>query len=482
MKNNVALYLRKSRDEENESRDITLARHEKLLREYCERNDLIIKKIYKEIVSGESISARYEMQRLLIDVKAGLFDAVCVVELERLSRGNQADQAEILDVFKKSGTLIHTLTKTYDLASDNEIDEEFFEFGLFMSRREYKVICRRLLRGRISALLEGFYTGSVLPFGFSKEKQGKGFVLIPHEPEAEIVRLIFSRYVSGDGLTEIAHQLNACGLMQRNGKEWQPQRIREVLKNQTYAGMLHVKNAKIDETWTKGKHEPLIEPELFEMAQRRLTSKAPNVRRSLKIINPLASLVRCSECGSSMVMKVNGAKVRYLSCNTLNCKNHSSKFDDVESQLLMELSEALRGFQKYVDDNSSKIELKASERANLAVRIDAEIKKKDAMLERCCELLEEGIYSKEKYLSRVKILEDELNGLLETRQQLTDDRDDQELESIKTGIPILEKCLEKYDELDVKAKNEILRSLIDKIEYTKQERGKSFQLKIFMKI
>ena len=413
---NVAIYLRKSRDEDNETRDVTLARHEKMLRDYCERNDLIIKKIYKEVVSGESISARFEMQKLLIDVKAGMFDAVVVIELERLSRGNQADQAEILEVFKKSNTKIHTLTKIYDLASDNEIDEEFFEFGLFMSRREYKVICRRLLRGRISALLEGYYTGSVLPFGFSKEKRDKGFVLIPNEPEADVVKIIFNKYISGDGLTEIAHQLNACGLMQRNGKAWQPQRIREVLKNQTYIGMLHVKNAKIEYEWTKGKHEPLIEPEIFAQAQRRLTSKAPNVRRSLKIINPLASLVKCSECGSSMVMKINGAKVRYLSCNTLDCPTHSTKFGDVESQLLLELTDALRGFQKYIDDNSSRIELKASERANLAVRIDAEIKKKDAMLEKCCELLEEGIYTKEKYLSKVKILEDELNGLLETRQ------------------------------------------------------------------
>lgn len=480
--NNVAIYLRKSRDEDNETRDVTLARHEKMLRDYCERNDLIIKKIYKEVVSGESISARFEMQKLLIDVRAGLFDAVVVIELERLSRGNQADQAEILDVFKRTGTKIHTLTKIYDLASDNEIDEEFFEFGLFMSRREYKVICRRLLRGRMSALLEGYYTGSVLPFGFNKERREKGFVLVPNEAEAEIVRVIFTKYLSGEGLTAIAHQLNACGLMQRNGKEWQPQRIREILKNQTYVGMLHVKNAKIDEEWTKGKHEPLIEPELFEMAQRKLSSAVPKAKRSLNIVNPLAGLMKCSECGSAVVMKKNVAGVKYLACNTLNCPTRSSKFDDVESQLLLELSEALRGFQKYIDDNSSRIELKASERANLAVRIDAEIKKKDAMLERCCELLEEGIYTKEKYLQRVKILEDELNGLLETRQQLSDDKDEQEIESIKTGIPILERCLQKYDELSIVAKNEILRSLIEKIEYNKKERGKDFMLKIYMKI
>ena len=104
------------------------------------------------------------------------------------------------------------------------------------------------------------------------------------------------------------------------------------------------------------------------------------------------------------------------------------------------------------------------------------------MIERCCELLEEGIYTKEKYLSRVKSLEDELNGLMENRQQLLDDTDDQELEHIKTGIPILEKCLQKYADMDIKTKNEILRSLIEHIEYNKKERGKDFMLKIYMKI
>lgn len=480
--NSVALYLRKSRDEENESRDVTLARHEKLLREYCERNDLIIKKIYKEIVSGESISARFEMQRLLIDVKAGMFDAVCVIELERLSRGNQADQAEILEIFKKTGTKIHTLTKVYDLASDNEIDEEFFEFGLFMSRREYKIICRRLMRGRSSALLEGYYTGSVLPYGFTKERREKGFVLIPEQSEADVVCLIFSKYTSGAGISEIAHELNACGMRQRNGKLWQPQRIREILKNQTYIGMLHVKNKKIEMDWTKGKHDALIDDETFQMAHRRLSAGAPKTRKALEMVNPLASLVKCSECGSSMLMRMNGAHVRYLVCPSVQCPTHSHKFEEIERQLILELSEALRGFHKYIEDNSSIIKEKATQRANLAQRIDAEIKKKESMIEKCCELLEEGIYSKEKYISRVKILEDELNGLLENRQQLLNDTDDQELENIKTGIPILERCIQKYDQMDVKAKNEILRSLIEKIEYIKLARGKEFQLHIFMKI
>ena len=71
MISNVALYLRKSREDE-ELKDDTLARHEKMLSEYCARYNLHISKVYKEIVSGEKIANRPKMQALLDDVAAAL--------------------------------------------------------------------------------------------------------------------------------------------------------------------------------------------------------------------------------------------------------------------------------------------------------------------------------------------------------------------------------------------------------------------------
>ena len=53
---NIAIYLRKSREEDNETREETLARHESILFDYCKKNDLTITKIFREVVSGESIS------------------------------------------------------------------------------------------------------------------------------------------------------------------------------------------------------------------------------------------------------------------------------------------------------------------------------------------------------------------------------------------------------------------------------------------
>jgi len=478
--NSVAIYLRKSRDEENESRDVTLARHEKLLLEYCERNDLIVKKIYKEVVSGESIAARLEMQRLLLDISAGKYDGVVCIEIERLSRGNQVDQAEILEVFKKTHTKIYTLNKIYDFSTDNEIDEEFFEFGLFMSRREYKVICRRLARGRSAALLEGYYTGSVLPYGFSKEKKGKGFVLIPYDPEADIVRLIFDKFINGAGVTEIARYLNDRGIRPRNAKQFEPSRIREILKNKTYAGYLHIKNKKISETWTRGKHDPIIDIKTFEQAQSLINISNPRSKKELILKNPLASLVKCSICNKTMTLTVNGAGVPYLRCVSLKCETKSTKLEKVEDQIIKELSEELSNFKYYIDNQAEEDNLK-SQRINKEIKvIEQAIKKKDKALNTCCELLEDGVYTRDQYFKRVNLLNEERDALQANLEALRDISDDNS-ESIRSAVPILTRCIEKYPELDIQDKNKILKSIIDKIVYSKTSKG-SFDLKIYLKI
>ena len=150
------IYLRKSRaDAEAEARGDgeTLARHEKMLLAVAKRDRYHISKIYREIVSGETIAARPQMQQLLQDVEQGLYAGVLVMEVERLARGDTIDQGIMAQTFRYSDTKIITPMKVYD--PNNEFDEEYFEFGLFMSRREYKTINRRLQRGRAASAKEG---------------------------------------------------------------------------------------------------------------------------------------------------------------------------------------------------------------------------------------------------------------------------------------------------------------------------------------
>ena len=175
-----AKYLRKSRfdrDYAEMSVEETLKRHEAILDRLAGERGYRVTKTYYEVVSGESIAARPEIQKLLEEVNAGLYAGVLVVDLERLARGNSADQAYISQVFQFSGTKIITPAKVYD--PSDEFDEEYFEFGLFMSRREYKTITRRLIRGRDSSASEGKYISSIAPYGYRRLKLPgeKGYTL-----------------------------------------------------------------------------------------------------------------------------------------------------------------------------------------------------------------------------------------------------------------------------------------------------------------
>ena len=235
------MYLRKSRadkDYENLSTETILNRHEKTLMELAQKHNYDISKIFREVVSGETLSQRPQMQILLNEVENNMYDGVLVMEVERLARGNSVDQGIIAQAFKYSNTLIITPTKTYD--PQNEFDEEYFEFGLFMSRREYKTINRRLNAGRLASCKEGKFVGSVTPYGYTKEKlkNQKGYKLVPDPDENKVLKLIFDLYTNSMGIRNICKHLDSLGIKPRNSENWNTSTIRDILSNPVYIGKI----------------------------------------------------------------------------------------------------------------------------------------------------------------------------------------------------------------------------------------------------
>ena len=464
MVDKVAIYLRKSRDEDNEAKEETLARHEKMLNDYCKRNKLNVVAIYKEVVSGESIANRPEMQRLLEDVNLGLYTGVVCIEIERLSRGNQIDQCEILEVFKKSNTKIYTLQKIYDLSKE-EIDEEFFEFSLFMSRREYKIIRRRMERGRAQAMKEGYYTGSITPYGYTKVKDGRGFVLVADPKEAEIVRLIFEKYAGGDGILTICRYLNDKGILTRKGCKWGNATIRQILTNPTHIGKINV--IKRDDVY-EGKHEGIIDVETFNTVQAILNSHEAKVKGKQALKNPLATILKCGICGRVMRRCPNGRGSYVYRCITHGCKNRRIVCPAIETALLEKLKTELKDFNYLLDNYEEELKSKRQERDEEIGRVSKEIEKQHNALNVACEMLENGVYTMDLFKSRTNIIEGklkELNAQLETLQSLEIKED----ERANKALPILSKVIDKYDTLDAKEKNNLLKKIIKSIDYTRLE-------------
>ena len=516
---NVCIYLRKSRaDREAEARGEgeTLARHERILLDLAKSRGYNVGAVYKEIVSGETISARPVMQQVLREVEDGMWDGVLVVEVERLARGDTIDQGTVSRAFQYSDTLIITPVKDYN--PNDEFDEEYFEFGLFMSRREYKTIKRRLNAGRMSSVKEGKYCGNIPPYGYKRVKleNDKGFTLEPVPDQAEIVRLVFNWYVNGIdgeriGTSKIARRLNDMKVPSRKGKDWTPASVRSILENPVYCGKLwwnHRKGVRRIEDGqvvisrpkakeyilSDGLHTPIISEELyntaFELRHNNPPLPAPS---TYPIKNPLSGLVFCKKCGRSMMRRPYAKRGQddTLLCPYPSCDTVSSKLCLVEKVLIDSLAEMVKDYKLnntlQIEGNSDAI---ASKEAILKEQASA-MQRLQEQKNRQFDLLEQGVYTVETFLERSNALDAQLKEHNSSIQKLKDelDHDRKLLDQRERFIPKCEYLLQNYWSWDVQTKNTVLKELIERVEYSKDSKNRfregdkiTFTLDIFPRI
>lgn len=508
------IYLRKSRaDAENPmwTEEEVLSRHEHTLLELSKNRNYNITKIFREVVSGETLAARPQMQELLSEVEAGMWEGVLVMEVERLARGSSIDQGIVSQAFKYSNTLIITPNKVYNPA--NEFDEEFFEFGLFMSRREYKTINRRLNAGRLASCKEGKYVGSVAPYGYKRVKlEGqKGFTLEPYNEEADIVKLIFKWYTQEDriGTRLICSKLDNIGIKPRNGGVWSLPTVRDILKNEVYIGKIVWNRAKTIKTTVNGKvvtsrprqsnydvfdglHPAIIDEETFNKAQYYMSKNPKNPTKG-KVSNPLAGILVCGKCGKKMTRRPSKIVTDYIICPNQYCNNVGSPLEIIENKVLKGIEIWLNNY-KIKSDPNTQINIFSTDKVNKKAidKIDKKINTINSQITNTYVLLEQGIYTKDIFLQRQKSLNDEINDLQENRKKLYNEiiEEDSKIKLKNTIIPKAEHLLEIYKNLpDAESKNKVLKELFEKIVYTKEKGGRwdkdnidNFELKFISKL
>lgn len=499
------IYLRKSRadrDAELRGEGDTLSRHRTALLALAKSKNLSIAGIFEEVVSGETISARPEMQKLLRLVETGDYAGVLVVEVERLARGNTRDQGIVAETFQYSSTKIVTLSKTYDPSSES--DQEYFEFGLFMSRREYKTINRRLQRGRSASLSEGKYIAGSAPYGYERVKlvKQKGYSLKIIPEQADVIRHIFSLYVHGElqsdgtvktyGTSIIAKRLDEEGILSPSGGKWPPCTIKDIIINPTYAGKIRwsyrptvrsMKNGDIVITrpvnknveFVDGLHSPIVSLELFEQAGLILSSRsnAP-VPSSTQIKNPLAGLIFCAHCGRRLVRSQVSHGKGMLLCPNKDCTVKGSLLCDVESSVLDSLRIWLAEYKLQRSDSSSKSDIPSNllDAQRTVTRLTSLISTLSTQKSSLYDLLEQGVYTQDVFLSRSSILSEKISNaeasLSSANSVLSS------LSSISCQqnhvIPNIERVLANYSDLQTpKEKNDLLKEVIEKVIYEKTE-------------
>lgn len=498
------IYLRKSRKDIEFDNDIDiLARHEKQLLELAIKKGINIppQNILREVVSGENLSERPMMQFLLNKIENGEVKSILCIEIERLSRGNSIDQGIITQAIVMNNVTIHTLQKTYD--PKNEYDEEYFEFGLFMSRREYKTINRRLQRGMLQSKKEGKWVSSVDPFGYTrvKLKGEKGFTLTPNE-DASTVKLIFELFSEGIKAPTIAKKLSELKLKSATGRtEWNDQMVRNILDNEVYKGYIVLNKRKVIKSifnnkitlsrplnnqyeLIKGLHQAIIPEELFDKCKKiKEQNSAPKVPINKELKNPFAGLLYCGLCGKAVVRKPGYRKNEQVSvlCRNAHCNNRSATFSLVEERIINTLKDILKEQKIFLDNYEAEYIKKNSNNTNEIKKLEKKIKELDKQFNKTCELLEKGVYSVDLFESRSKSITQEKNALNDLKNRLIEENKKDDTIIIKKRIPILEKCIENYNYLTITEKNELLSALITKIEYTRTDKSNdlnNFNIKI----
>jgi DNA invertase Pin-like site-specific DNA recombinase len=500
--------LRKSRADEEIEKELgqgeTLAKHRKTLLKFAKEKNLNVVKIYEEIASGESLIHRPAMLELLKEVEQGMYDAVLCMDLQRLGRGNMQEQGLILEAFKKSNTKIITLQKTYDL--NNDFDEEYSEFEAFMSRKELKMINRRLQGGRIRSIQEGNYLSPLPPYGYLIHEEKFSRTLIPNPEQADVVRMIFDMYANKQmGSNMIANELNKMGYKTYTGRNWASSSVLNILKNPVYIGKITWKKKDIKKStdpnkskntrqrprseWivVDGKHDPIIGKDLFDKAQEIIKNK---YHIPYQIVNgprnPLAGLIICKICGSKMVYRPYKNKEAHIMCPN-KCGNKSSKFIYVEKRLLQALEEWLKNYEldiKIDNDDRENTFLQAQKRQ--LELLEKKLKELQTQKSNLYDLLERGIYDIDTFVERSNVIGERIENTQKSidliKEKIEEEQNKNDKEKI---IPAFKHVLDVYYKTnDIAHKNMLLKSILEKAEYLKEknQREDNFTLIIYPKL
>ncbi|MDR1137020.1 MAG: recombinase family protein [Synergistaceae bacterium] len=395
--------------------------------------------------------ARPAFQRMLEDAEAGLIDLILVKDLSRLGR-------DYLDVGKYTEEVFPMLGVRFIALMDG-IDSEgsmdILPFRSILNDYHLKDLSRKIKSTLRAKAENGTYIGSYAPFGYEKDPNNPGRLVVD-EPAAEVVRRIFELRLQMIGMSKIAGILNRDGVKcpavyrdekvgrareYRRGGVWQFQTVKLILRNEAYIGhsvkfrkgAVSYKNGKIvdrpKEDWIRveNTHEPVIGRETWDAAQavnlqRYDSSPVPAAARKPSLFS---GLLVCADCGggfnrsnwSGTTKNTLGKKYGYYNCSMFkqsgqaHCCNHSIS----ELALLTIVREDVRRHLERIGSDGNATERAAAELGKrMSSLSDGRAKEKLAMLDkRLAEL--DALFA--------KLYEDRLSGAVspETYKSLAAD-------------------------------------------------------------
>lgn len=236
------------------------------------------------------------------------YDGIVALKLDRLTRGNRQETAELEQWARDHGKVLMT---TEGLQFPVEGGEGIpWDLYMRLAHDEWLRISERYTRMQRELRAQGSHVGRS-PYGYDIVREGSRKVLKPNTVEAGVIRDAVDWYMGGDSLDVICERLNKAGRLPRPMKDgrqatWQAMTLGRVLRKEVLVG-----RNKDSKGRTVSKVEPILDRSLWEEFITRLDQRA--YRKGVaQSANPamLAGVIKCGKCGRNMYRHNSGTTVR----------------------------------------------------------------------------------------------------------------------------------------------------------------------------
>ena len=369
----AALYIRLSKEDENEGPSESVTNQKSLLDEFVKNNRLSVYDVYIDDGYSGTNFDRPDFQRMIGDIETGKVNMVITKDLSRLGRDYIMTGHYMERYFPEKRVRYISLLDGIDTGVESTAND-ITPFRAIMNDMYAKDISRKIKSVKRDKQRKGQFIGGKPVYGYKMHPTEKNKIVVDEEA-AVVVRRIFAMALDGISCRKIAAKLNEegvptpaayAGLTVPNPGPytglWSSERISEMLQNETYIGnMVQGRTVKISyksrkclkqdrENWVvvEGTHEPLVDNETFQKVRMLVNSRRHTRSRTYDFL--LKGMIFCHECGYPLAVlnrkNAAGEDGLYFVCRTYQrftkagvCTCHSIKEKTVTDAIIAKVRE-----------------------------------------------------------------------------------------------------------------------------------------------
>ena len=462
----VAAYARVSSDSEDQlhSFDAQNAYYTELITDNPEWEFVDV--YADEGITGTSAEKRDDFQRLLKDCRRGRIDKVLTKSTARFAR-NTSESLMAVRELRDLGIGVCFEEQGIDTAQmSGELLTAIFSM---MAQKESESISENIRWTYQKKMKNGCFITCKAPFGY--RLVGGGLEIV--EAEAEIIRLIFQRYLNGRSMEDIAKEITRYGIPTRDKTPyWQTTSIHYILHNEKYAGdslsqktyttrtLPHrkIRNRGVyDQYFVPDSHPAIVDRKVFEQVQELLKQKGAAIRPKSGVTYPWTGTVICGNCGSAFKRKKSRESAAYWTCRL-----HDKTPDKCQITQIPE-SEFERAFLRLYYKlrhhgmpvlSQLLTDLQTAQNRKLLWSLDVvELNKQITDITRqerlLAELKQQGLIDPDIYLTRSNTLAEQLRTAKLEKERFLESEEDQTIWQTQLLLEVLEdgpEFLEAFDE------------------------------------